>query len=548
MTVQDVLIIGSGAGGGPLAFVLAQAGLKVLVLEKGPRYANEDYKHDEPPLRNHNSLFVPKVSEDPHTIFHRGKGEAELTSLGWIASCVGGGTAHMGAYLYRFHPDDFRMRSRFGEYEELADWPYTYAELEPYYARAEWEVGVAGVAGANPFEGPRSLPYPMPPMDSHPLAEHLDRACARLGLHSFPTPRGINSRLYQGRAACSYCAECACYGCPTGARGSTQVTLLARAEQTGNCEIRSRAMVREVTVGRDGRATGGIYFDETGEEREVRAKIVCICCSAVESARLLLLSRSPRFPHGLANGNGLIGRYLQFHGVSLGEARFRYERHADKPLRHRHPFLGRSVMDYYYLPDRVSVLPKGGVLRFGVSSLNPIAVAKTIAHEGSVPLWGNELKRRIRDYFHEYRTLEFEVFHDFIPNAQTFIELDPQVKDKWGLPVARIYLQRTEHQITAGRWLRDRGLDILGDMGADELLPGHAGGSTMWLVHGTCRAGRDPETSVLNEYCQTHEVPNLFVVDGSFMPTSGGAAPTLTILANSFRVADHLSARATISH
>lgn len=544
MTCTDVLIIGSGAGGGPLAFVLARAGLKVLVLEKGPRYANEDFRHDEVSLLNRNSLFVPKLSEDPHTVLHRGKDKAERTQLGWIASCVGGGTAHMGAYLYRFHPDDFRMRSRFGDHDELADWPYSYEELEPYYARAEWEMGVAGLAGANPFEGPRSRPYPMPPLEAHPLAEIFDRACARLDLRSFPTPRGINSQPYQGRAACGYCDYCAGYGCPSGARASTQVTLLARAEETGRCEIRAGAMVREVTVGRDGRATGCLYIDESGEEHEVRAKIVCVCCSAVESARLLLLSKSPRFPNGLANGNGLVGRHLQFHGASLGQARFRYDLHPDKPLRHRHPFLGRSVMDYYFLPEGVADLSKGGVLRFGIPSPSPIAVAKTFAHEGSVTVWGNELKRRIREYFHEYRTIEFEVFHDFIPNRQTFVELDPEVRDKWGLPVARIHLSRTEHQILAGRWMIERGLEILEEMGADELLPGPAGGTAMFLVHGTCRAGDNPETSVVNQYCQTHEISNLFVVDGSFMPTSGGAAPTLTILANSFRVADHIVARA----
>lgn len=538
--MKDVLIIGSGAGGGPLAFVLARAGLKVLVLEKGPRYTDEEYKHDELASRG---LFVPKLSEDPHTVLHRGKAKAERTQLGWIASCVGGGTVHMGAYLYRFHTDDFRMYSRFGDYEELADWPYTYEELEPYYVRAEWETGVAGLAGSNPYEGPRSRPYPMPPVDSHPLAEYLDRACAQLGLCSFPTPRGINSRAYQGRATCAYCDYCAGYGCPTGARGSSQVALLARAQRTGNCEIRALAMVREVTVGRDGKATGCIYVDEAGEEHDVRAKIVCVCCSAIESARLLLLSKSPRFPDGLANGNGLVGRHLQFHGVSLGQARFRYNRHNDKPLRHQHPFLGRSVMDHYYLPKGVSDLPKGGVLRFGIPSPSPIAVAKTFAHNGGATAWGHELKRRIREYFYDYRTLEFEVFHDFIPNARTFVELDPEVRDKWGLPVARIHLERTEHQIVAGRWMIDRGLEVLEEMGADELLPGHAGSTAMFLVHGTCRAGRDPETSVLNEHCRTHEVPNLFVVDGSFMPTSGGAAPTLTILANSFRVADHIVAR-----
>jgi len=146
----------------------------------------------------------------------------------------------------------------------------------------------------------------------------------------------------------------------------------------------------------------------------------------------------------------------------------------------------------------------------------------------------------LREYFCNYRTIYFEVFHDFIPNAETFVELDPKVEDRWGLPVARIHLRSCDHQKVAGRWMVERGLEILDRMGADELIPGPCGATATFLVHGTCRAGTDPRTSVLDEYCRAHEVPNLFVVDGSFMPTSGGAAPTLTILANSFRVADHI--------
>lgn len=543
MISKDVLVIGSGAGGGPLALVLAQAGFKVLVLEKGPRFASEEYRHDEVSLLGRNGLFVPKLTEDPHTVLYRGRDKSERTQLGWISSCVGGGTVRMGAYLYRFHPDDFRMHSRFGDYEEIADWPYSYGELEPYYSRAEWAVGVSGLGGATPFEGPRSRPYPMPPLESHPLAELLERACTRLGLCAFPTPRGVTSRPYQGRSACAYCDFCAGFGCPIGARASSQVTLLAQAEQTGNCTIQARAMVREITIGKGGEATGCIYVDEEGEEHEVRAKVVCVCCSAVESSRLLLLSKSSRFPNGLANGNGLVGRHLQFHGVSLGQARFRYDRHPDKPLRHQARFLGRSVMDHYFLPEGVSDLAKGGVLRFDLPSPSPIATAKELARDGGRIVWGGELKRRIQEHFLNHRIVEFEVFHDYIPNTESFVDLDPEVLDKWGLPVARIHLSRTEHQIVVGRWLVNRGLEVLEEMGADELQPGPAGGTAMFLVHGTCRAGKDPELSVLNEYCQAHEVPNLFVVDGSFMPTSGGAAPTLTILANSFRVADHIVSR-----
>jgi choline dehydrogenase-like flavoprotein len=166
------------------------------------------------------------------------------------------------------------------------------------------------------------------------------------------------------------------------------------------------------------------------------------------------------------------------------------------------------------------------------------------AEEGPDLLWGGRLEKRLQEYFHEYLTVDFEVFHDFIPNDRTFIVLDPEVRDKWGLPVARIHLDVPDHHRTAGGWLVERGLEVFTEMGADAVHAEEIGETTPYLVHGTCRAGTDPDHSVLDEHCRAHEVRNLFVVDGSFMPTSGGAPPTLTILANSLRTADHILASA----
>lgn len=542
---RDVVIAGSGAGGGPLALVLSQAGLDVLVLERGPRFTRDDYRRDQ----ISGSLpdrFTPPVASDPHTVVTRTTPEPVRMNLGWIATCVGGGTVHMGSYLYRFHPDDFRMAERFGAGGEIADWPYGYSDLEPYYCRAEWEVGVSGGAGANPFEGPRSRPYPMPPLDEHPLAARLDEVCRRRGLHPFPTPRGINSQEYQGRPACGYCPFCASYGCPVGARGTSQETLIARAEATGRCEVRPGSTVREIRVDRAGRATGCLYLDEDGREHEVRARVVCVCCSAVESARLLLLSTSGRFPGGLANGNGRVGRHLQFHGVTVGYGRFPPDRGPD-PAWGSPMVLNRSLMDHYFLPEGVSDPAKGGLLRFDLSDPDPAWVAGASAARSSAEngdragSGAHGLWRSAR--LPPDRGVYFEIFHDFLPNAGTWMELDPQVRDDRGLPVARIHLDRPAHQRRAGEWLAQRAFEILDDLGAGEHGLTDLGGTSRYLVHGTCRAGKDPGTSVLDEHCRCHEVPNLYVVDGSFMPTSGGAPPTLTILANSFRVASHLLER-----
>jgi choline dehydrogenase-like flavoprotein len=541
--VHDAVVIGSGAGGGPLAARLAGAGWKVLLLEKGPWRQREEYSHDEvaATLRD---FFVPSFADEPHVLVPSDDPWPRPTQLGWIGNSVGGGTVRMGGFFYRFHPDDFRMASLFGEYEALADWPYDYDELEAYYTRAEWDCGVSGAGGTNPFEGTRSAPYPLPPVDTHPLTTCVEQACRRLGWHPFPTPRAIASRAYRGRPACSYCGLCAGFGCHTGAKSSVQETYVAQALATGNCELRPNAMVREVTVDERGEATGCVYLDSEGAEHEVRARVVCVSCSAVETARLLLLSTSPQFPDGLANGTGLVGRHLQFHGFSNGRGRFDYKNHPRKPLRHPDPFLECSIADHYFLPPGVSDLPKGGVIRFGLPAAGPIAAAMRAAEEKGDLLWGSRLERRLQEYFHEYLTIDFEVFHDFVPNDRTFVTLDPEVRDKWGLPVARIHLDVPEHHRRAGRWLVERGLEAFTEMGADAVHAEEIGETTPYLVHGTCRAGKDPARSVLNEHCRSHEVPNLFIVDGSFMPTSGGAAPTLTILANSLRTADHILAGA----
>jgi len=540
----DVVIIGSGAGGGPMAAKLAQAGLQVLVLEKGKEHSRDDYLHDKLSVQRE-AVFTPDLAEDPHTLVTKKMQQPIRTSLGWIASCVGGGTVHLGGYYYRFHETDFRMASEFGDYQQLADWPYSYAELEPYYSQAEWSFGVSGQADNNPFAGYRSQAYPMQPLDAHPAALSLKSVLESRHLHPFPTPRCVNSEPYENRNACAYCDLCGGFGCPVGAKGSVQETALKQALRYPNCRLVSGTMVTKITHDETGLASGCRFVDHQLQNWQVQAKVVCVACSAVESARLLLLSNSDRYPQGIGNANGLVGKHLQFHAVSMVQARFSIADHPALQLENQHPLLGQSVMDYYLLPDGVSDINKGGLLRFDMFPLSALENAELLLSQQDEPLWGEALMERLSEQYSRYRYMYAEVFHDFIPNADTFVELDQQTCDKWGLPVAKIHLDLPAHHRLAGQWLAEKAADIFFELGAEQVDASDIGGTSSYLVHGTCRAGNDPQTSVLNSFCQSHQVQNLFVVDGSFMPTSGGAPPTLTILANSLRVADHLVSRFT---
>jgi choline dehydrogenase-like flavoprotein len=325
------------------------------------------------------------------------------------------------------------------------------------------------------------------------------------------------------------------------ARGSMLETLLPRAEQTGRCQVRPRSMVHTITVDGRGRATGCLYFGADGVERAVRADVVCVSCSAVESARLLLASRSRDFRDGLANRSGLVGRHLQLQASSLARARVT----SVAPRPYDRQALGCSAADHYFLPENVATWPKGGTMQFCIERPRPIfdALKRALPHTSRV-LWGEPLKRQLRDYYRDSCALFAEIFHDFVPNAGTFVDLDDRVVDKWGLPVARLHLTPPDHHRVAGAWLADRVIDAFAALGAAEPARGQIGGVNHVMTHGTCRAGTDAATSVLNPFCQTHDVPNLFVVDGSFMPTSGGVPSTLTILANGFRTADYIREQA----
>jgi len=541
----DAVVVGSGAGGAPMALQLARAGLSVVLLEKGPDYKTSEYLHDEVGMTRRN-FFMPLPWEEPHLYRTGLKEKYSHSNVAWTANCVGGGTVHMSGFFYRFKPIDFRVRSLFGPIpgSTVADWPISYNDLAPYYDQAEAELGVSGVSVPHPFAEPRSRPYPLPPLREHPISREIDRAARSLGLHPIPTARGILSRSYRGRNACAYCALCGSYGCEVDAKSSTQAALVPAMLATGKVELRSCCMAREVTAGTDGRARGVVYLDARGVPQEQPAKLVVVSCTAVESARLLLNSRSSRFPKGLANGSGLVGHNLMFSGFGRSRATFRIStRKATWPwLDDPAPFVQRSLQDFYAMPDDRHGFRKGGSLGFIWEHPNAIAAAAELAGTGEKGVFGKALKDKIRAY-RDSKILQFETYAEYLPTPDTQVTVDPSVKDKYGIPVAAITTIRHPVDYKVVTFLVERGEEVLRAMQPDDVTRINQYGETTILQTGTCRFGTDPATSVLDPDCRAHEVPNLYVVDGSFMPSSGGVPVTLTISANAYRVADRLVKR-----
>lgn len=551
----DVCIIGSGAGGGPIALALAQAGYDVVVIDKGPWLSEGDFFKDEIAAGRRNA-YIPSLREQPHTV------ETETAECKWQVrpthnsgwnfhngSCVGGSTNFMSGFFHRLKPFDFKLLSTFGPIKDanVVDWPISYEDFEGYYDKVEREVGVSGRAVAHTFAEPRSSnDFPYPPTLEHPLAHWIDKACSKLGLNSVPTPRAILSTPRGNRSSCSYNGYCGGFGCATGAKGSSRASLLMRAVETGHCQIRPNCMASRLESDHLGKVVGVKYFDESGNLKSISARRYVLACQAIETARLLLLSTGPRHPHGLGNLNRLVGKNLLFAG---GGASFGIFKYADFPakeaeeLRVFGPFINRTVEDYYVLEkDDKGASQKGGIIDFIFRSTAAIARASQLIEGDNGLVWGRELKAKLYSHFHEGVYVKVEAFSDWLPTNNCFVALDPQVKDKWGLPVARVRVGLHKHNLTIGWHLAKKGAEILEHLGAKQVQFFASGSPPTNLQAGTCRFGDDPATSVLDKDCRMHEARDVYVSDGSFMPTGGSAPYTWTIYANAFRIADAIIA------
>ncbi len=530
----DFLIIGAGAAGGVVAKELSTAGFHVVVLEQGPYLRQNDYTHDEIKY-----TFQPGLTNDPKTqpITYRRNDSEPVKRVKAIeyGRQVGGGSVHFTGNYWRFHESDFKERSLFGTVQGTAfdDWPITYADLEPYYTKAEYDLGISGLAGANPFEGPRSKPYPLPPMPVKSSGVLFERATRKLGLHPFPAPVAILSQPYRGRAACANCGFCESFGCEMGAKSSTLVSVIPVAESTGRCEIRPNSYVRRIEVDRQGRVNGAVYFDAKRREVLQRAKAVVLCANGVETPRLLLLSSSARFPQGLANSSGLVGKHLMWDNGAFACGVFDHPLNEYKGIQ-----VTRLIHDYYRADPQRGFYGGGGIdARF---DFYPAGFALHGLPQDA-PKWGAEYKKMLGSYFN--RTMSTLSHSTSLPQAANTVTLDDTVKDSWGLPAPRITFNPHPDDLATMKWLLARQLEILETAGArkvwsypmdqPDLMPSRH-------LMGTCRMGHDSARSVVNAYSRAHDVPNLFVVDGSNFVTSARQQPTATIQALAYRASEHM--------
>lgn len=561
----DLCIIGSGAGASPIAHQLALSGAKVLVLEKGPWLTEKEFFKDELTISIHDA-YNPKLTDEQHVIeeeyldqpnqtFWQGEKTSDSGWSWWNGNVVGGSSNFMSGYFHRLKPIDFRLKSEFGAIKgaNIADWPISYAELEPYYAKVEREVGVSGRVVDHPHQEPRSSDFPYPPTAELPVSSWIDKAAKQIGYHAIPVPRAILSTPAMGRRSCEYSGYCSSYGCSSGAKGSGRAALLNHAVASGNCTIKANAKVYKIATDKQGKITGVHYYDSVGRKKSVTAKIYVVACQAVETSRLLLASTGEKFPQGLANNNGQVGKNLLFSGGGTGQGDFEY---ADlsaqkiKELQQVGPFINRALQDWYQINDKnfsganAKGQAKGGTIDF-LFHQNPIARARGSQwrlNENNTDqlVWGEDLKKNLKLEFTTFKTLRFEVFNDWLPNDDCFVSLDESVTDQWGDPVAKVRIGYHQHDLAVGEYLSVKAKKLLTALGAKNISSSVSGAPSTNLMAGGCRFGNDPNNSVLNKDCRAHEVENLYVTDGSFMPTGGSVPYTFTIYANAFRVADKI--------
>ena len=551
VSMYDVVIVGSGASGGAVAYTLTKAGYKVALLEKGKLLSRDEFSKDELAYCRRD-IVTPNLFDEYHTIEEKVNGKWVVTPTYesgwsfWNGNIVGGSSNLMSGMFHRLHPDDFRLRSKYGKIDgaNVVDWPISYEELEPYYTKVEEIVGVSGDFRPHRYEPKRSTPnFPQKPTEENSVTKLIEKSCKELGISALVTPRAILSSGKNGRNGCTYSNFCGSYGCSSGAKGSSREALIRPALATGNLTLLAHKYVKKLYSTKD-RVTSAVIVDTlTLKEEQIEGDIFVISAQAHESVRLLFNSANKYYPNGLANSSGELGKNLIFSGGGAGEGELHKDSLKDiefKELMKTGLFVNRSILDWYFIDDWWRGKFKGGLVEIMFQHQNIISRSLQNTYSDGKLVWGKELGERIVDNMTNQKSIRFEIFNDWLPNDNCFVSLDPNHKDKYGMPVGKLRIQAHPQDLKVGNYIAKKCKKILKQMGAKNIYFDISSTPPQNLVAGGCRFGDDPKKSVLNRDCQSHDIANLFVADASFMPTGGSVAHTWTIYANAFRVADKI--------
>ena len=519
----DVLIIGAGAAGAAMAWSLDETRMRIVCLEQGgwmnpAEYptTRSDWEMDRfgafglsPNRRGRREDYPVNDDESPIKISN--------------FNAVGGSTILYAAHFPRLHPSDFRVKTLDGVAE---DWPIDYATLEPWYDVNARMMGVAGLAG-DPAYPPKDLPLPPVPLGK--LGETLAEGFNKLGWHWWPSDSAIATEEYEGRAACINLGPCI-MGCAQGAKGSTDVTYWPVAIRAG-VELRTHCRVREITALKNGMASGATYIDSEGTEHHQPAEIVVLACNGVGTPRLLLNSKSDRFPEGLANSSDLVGRNLMFHPYAMVTGLF------PVPLEGYKGPTGCSIISQeFYETDAARGFLRGYTFEM-LRGMGPIGTAHWGMSLNRLP-WGADHHAAYDEIWD--RTAGMVVICEDLPEPENRVTLDPTLVDADGIPAPKIQYRLSDNSRKMLDHAVARGTEVLEAAGAKETFADAPLRPAGWHLMGTTRMGSDPRTSVVDASCRSHDVKNLFIVDGSVFVTSGAANPTNTLQANALRVADYM--------
>ena len=568
MSKPSVLIIGSGAGGSVAAWRLARAGHPVLVLERGrslfpgllegersfgTRFGNDEVKATRY-FENQDPLLEPRTqrTQDEAT---QGVARSFIGDVNDLPATVGGGTVHWDAKVPRFWRQDFKGRSLYGPIAgaNVADWPLTYEELAPFYDAVERRLGVQGDRSRMPArtlaEAPRRHQFAMPPNPPNHAGTLLAEGAESLGYQPYPFPMAVNSRHHHGRPRCNSCGFCSGFGCPIQARGGA-LSFLAPAIRAG-ARVRERCFVHAIELSPDGRRAGTVaYVDRHGRRRRAKADIVIVAASAIETARLLLMSRHHTHPRGVGNNHDQVGRNLMFHYFTLGVTVFEPDVHA---------WIAPSTtmtMDDFVGPDAPSSsssLPyiKGGICEVGAG----VTLLQEAGIYASLPnTFGRQHKTLMKDLSLRSHLGAIQLVGEDLPQLENRVDLDPRIRDFRGFPVPRITHSQHRFELEASAYYGPKLAavcqaapgSISSAVGVIPLVPGAPasdieGPNSTAHIMGTARMGHDPKTSVCDAHGRVHGVENLFLADGSVFVSSGGFNPSVTIMALALRTAGHIA-------